>query len=117
MRDALSKFRRSTQDWEVDGEWSTVAYNYVILGLEPGSFFTAFFANDLVGAATHSHPANTMGAVIALSKWLANDAPLDCWGSYEKVAAWVKLSQEIRDEICEKCGLKATAWEILKEPA
>jgi hypothetical protein len=111
--DALGMFRDSTRNWEVDEEWSHVAYNYVVLGFSPGSFFTAFFANDLVGAACHSHPSNTMGAVIALGKWLANDAPKDCWGSYEKVGAWLALRQEIRDEICEKCGLKATAWDIL----
>jgi len=117
MKDPLGKFSRSLGDFGISAEWQEVTYQYIVLGLTPGSFFTSLFANDFVGMALHSHPSNTWGELINLGKWLSMCAPVAAWGSYEKVEFWMLKSQEERDKLCEECGLKATAWEILSTSA
>lgn len=115
--DLLGKFLNSFEYFDVGNEFMQEMYNYVIKGLPPGSFFTALFANDFVSACKLSHPGNSWDYVQNTGKWLYFEAPAQCWGSYEKVEAWLKLDNETRTKICEDKGLIATAWDILKEPA
>jgi len=116
-RDPLQKFQRSFDHFDMSIDFMQDLYNYVIMGFDPGSFFTAIFANDFVGACHRSHPCNSWSDIRETGKWLTFEAPEQCWGSYEKVEAWLKLDNETRTKICEDKGLIATAWDILKEPA
>lgn len=115
--DLLDKFENSFLHFDVGDEFKDELYNYVILGLEPGSFHWALFANDMISACLRSHPANSWSYIQETGKWLYHEAPSECWGSYDKVKKWLTLPNDERRAICEEKGLVATAWEILKEPA
>lgn len=122
IKKASDKFYKTFDEnrgWPVPEEWQKELYNYVILGLSPGSFHTSVYANDLVGAAQHSHSMNTWSALSQMCKWLSVVAPYQCWGSYEKVEKWLKLSPAEHKRICEEQGLLYTeqevTWNILKD--
>jgi hypothetical protein len=65
-----------------------VARGYVERGYPPGGFLRAVLANDLVGAFGRADGPNAhcMGD---WATWLFNEAPSACWGSSEKVTAWL----------------------------
>lgn len=75
--------------------------NYMVEGLElyinnrikPGSFTMAVLANDLKEAVGKADNKN-MRNIPAYIYFLYNFAPPECFGSYEKVAAWLKGSAE-----------------------
>jgi hypothetical protein len=110
-----SNFEKSFIDWHVDDEFGQIAKNYILHGFPPGSFFEALFANDFLSMSVRSHPANTWAALMKLGKWILNVAPPECYGNYAKVKAWIKLSQDERIVICERCRLVPTAWELLQK--
>jgi hypothetical protein len=107
------KWIARNKDWCIGEEWQGVIYRYVVHGLPPGSFFRALLANDLKMAACHSHPANTWQAIICVCKWLINEAPHNCHGSYDAVDAWIKLPQAERRRICEVKQLISTEQEVM----
>jgi hypothetical protein len=52
-----------------------------------GSFLRAVYANDLVAAATHADPFNSV-ALSAIVMYVVDHVPAEARGSYEKVDAW-----------------------------
>lgn len=61
---------------------------YVEHGIPPGSFLLAVLENNLAGAAALTDEINKL----CLFQWtdvLWNELPGDCWGSPEKVRAWI----------------------------
>jgi hypothetical protein len=48
-------------------------------------------------------------------KWLQQRAPSVCWGSYEKVQAWIDLTNDQRRAILEADDLLMSPWDHLKE--
>lgn len=113
------KWNASVGRWEIPGEWAEIINRYVVYGISPGSFFTALLANDLLMAACKSHPANTWAAIICVCKWLLNEAPYACHGSYDAIDKWTSLPQAERRRICEVKQLILTEqeemWEIMKK--
>lgn len=101
-------FYKSLEYWTVTDEFTQCLSNYVIRGFHPGSFFEACFANDLLGAAQHSHVLNTWPVIIQMMKWLDSEAPEECFGSHEHVRKWLQLPQEERIIILEDKGLLYT---------
>lgn len=63
--------------------------DYIERGVRPGEFAQAILANDFVQAAAHADMINK-GLLFEWASWLFNDAPAGCWGSKEKVEAWIK---------------------------
>ncbi len=61
---------------------------YVLHGILNGHFLTAVVSNRLVEAFSNADDINT-AAMRAWVSWLYNEAPIDCWGSPEKVQAWI----------------------------
>ena len=62
---------------------------YINHRIKPGSFMTAVLANDLieaVGKADHRNIKN----IPAYVYFFYNYAPPECFGSYEKVNAWLE---------------------------
>jgi hypothetical protein len=62
--------------------------NYVHRGIRPGSFLEAVLCNDLVRAASNADELNAC----CLYEWaevLVQELPISCWGSPEKVQAWL----------------------------
>jgi hypothetical protein len=120
MRSVKTKFEDSWDDiamHDVSQDWRDIMKSYVIEGFDPGSFFVALLANDLMAAAAKSHELNSWKQIRGVVKWLYNRAPGQCYGSHEKVKAWLALSKDERRKINEGCKLLATAWELLAEQA
>lgn len=62
---------------------------YIERGIPGGSFMTAVFSNDFLGAFQKADGVNTL-AMRAWAVFLRNQCPRDCYGSPEDVSAWVK---------------------------
>ena len=65
---------------------------YIEQGIEPGSFLTAVLCNDLNGAVGRADDQNVKN-LPAYIGYLYNEAPSPCWGSPEKVKAWMKTKR------------------------
>ena len=61
---------------------------YIERGIEGGGFLTAVLCNDLMGALGKADSINRH-ALFDYGNFLYNEAPASCYGSPEKVAAWV----------------------------
>lgn len=94
--------------------------NYIIYGLDPGSFFKSLYANDLLSATVHSDAFNKWDQIRVFMHLLLNTAPAEAWGNRKRVDYWLKLSNEERFEINHRCGLvlteKEATMDILKDP-
>ena len=67
------------------------AIDYVLIGLPPGGFLTALFANDLMGAFGKADESNT-AAMKQWVVWLYNICPRDAIPRSEAgVVEWVRL--------------------------
>ncbi len=55
----------------------------------PGGFLTLVLENNLVGAMGKAD-GNNIHNLPAYGNFLYNHAPLTCWGSPDKVKAWLK---------------------------
>ena len=98
--------------YKVDKDFADPIYNYLVLGYNPGSFFTSVLANDFMDAISRSHPANTIPALKNLVCFIVNEMPHGIThGSYEVVDAWTKLSSEERRKVLEECRLIFTEKE------
>ena len=64
--------------------------NYIENGVLPGSFLQAVICNDLFGAIRKADDIN----IQRLEDWLLffySDAPDGCYGSKEKMIAWINI--------------------------
>lgn len=80
--------------YSVEGNWTLVPEHlregiegHIATGREVGSFLTALLSNDLRDAVCRADDVNRL-RLRDIVVFLVNDAPADCWGSPEKVAAW-----------------------------
>lgn len=76
-------------------DWSRIPHHmrsgielYVMRGVPMGSFLTAIFANDFMGAAGRADDENRH-ALFAYATFLYNHVPSQSKGSYEAVQAWI----------------------------
>ena len=109
------KFAASCAGWAVPAQWAEVLFNYLVHGFPPGGFFTSWLANDMMDAMCHVHPGARVDDIKYTTKWIINEAPEQCHGSYEKVGAWLALSNDERRKICEDRKILNSMWDILKE--
>jgi hypothetical protein len=65
---------------------------YIDTGQPPGHFCEAVLRNDLKSAVMAADDDNIVALPLIVS-WLYNNAPSICWGSPERVEAWVKAAQ------------------------
>ena len=63
--------------------------NYIEKRLPPGGFLTAVLEDRLSGAFGRADPSN-LSALREIVRWIYMNAPGDCWGSPEKVDAWLE---------------------------
>ena len=85
--------------------------NYLLHALPPGGFMTALLMNDSVLNVVRRGDFENKARVHYYVEWLLNHAPYECWGSEEKVNAWlskgpafVKFSEDMKKQL---------TWEIL----
>jgi len=96
------RFQDSFSNERVDDEFAHPVYSYLLYGFEPGSCFTAVLANDFLGAMLHSHLANSVEAFKNLARWIVNCAPLEAYGSYDRVQAWLHMDEADRRAVLER---------------
>ena len=65
---------------------------YILDGDIPGDFLTAVITNDLRDAIARADDHNQVN-LPAYIAYLNNEAPGQCWGSREKMNAWIKARQ------------------------
>lgn len=76
-------------DWSLIPEHMRGAVErYVDDRVSPGGFLRALLENDLRGACEHADSING-SRIRDYVVFLYNYAPAGCWGSPEKVAAWL----------------------------
>ncbi len=100
----------SLTHWHVGRDFAESMYNYLVHGIEPGGFFSGWYANDAT-AILRSHSANTVESLKDLTKWMLNCMPKEAWGSHENVRAWLRMSDSECREILEKYNLIYTEKE------
>ena len=92
--DPVGVFERHTKN---DESWLHVlpdymqggVARYVVCGIKPGSFLLAVFSLEKEIAARRADTTN----ISCLTTWfgfVANECPADCFGSPDKVRAWVE---------------------------
>lgn len=62
--------------------------NYVENRVKPGHFLTAIITNDLRNAVFHADSTN-LNLIKNYVQWFYNHPPSPCWGSVEKMEAWL----------------------------
>ncbi len=61
--------------------------NWAKFGLPPGGFVAAVLENDLADAVRRADSGNS-AALVDIVRYMINELPSGCWGSYDKVATW-----------------------------
>lgn len=92
MTSAAEQFRnqllKSAEELKVPGHIVPGFIDYILNGREQGSFCMAVVENNLFRAFEKADLVNQQG-MSAIVTWLWNYAPTKCWGSPEKVEAWM----------------------------
>ena len=65
---------------------------YVEQGIPPGHFVTAVICGDLFEAFDRADDVNTH-RMLDLVRFFYNETPSQCWGSREKMDAWMERQQ------------------------
>lgn len=99
-----NRLLNSLNHWHVPQDFAEPMYNYLVHGIEPGGFFTGWYAND-ASSIIRSHPANTVESLKDLMKWMLNCMPQEAWGSHPSVKAWLQMESAQRRQILEERGL------------
>tara|TARA_R100000808_G_scaffold23460_1_gene52091 strand:+ start:3956 stop:4225 length:270 start_codon:yes stop_codon:yes gene_type:complete len=63
--------------------------SYIEERRNPGGFLTSVLENNLINAVCRADRKNTE-ALRTIVQWVYNCAPGRCWGSKDKVEAWLK---------------------------
>ena len=68
---------------------------YIDDGVPTGDFLRAVLANDAANALGRAD-SNNMWILPVYFTFLYNEAPAGCWGSVEKVDAWLEMKARLR---------------------
>ena len=61
--------------------------NWAKSGQPPGGFVAAVLENDLADSVRRADSRNS-AALVDIVRYLINELPRGCWGSFDKVATW-----------------------------
>lgn len=84
-------------------EWSIPEYMwsgidlYLEYGIKPGYFLTAIITNDFINAVSYADGENVKN-LPAYANFFYNHVPSTCWGSKEKMEAWMRERQEEQND-------------------
>ena len=70
---------------------------YIEHGMEPGSFLTAVICNDLFGACGRADAENLRN-IPAFVAYFYNEVPSSCFGSPERMKAWMDARSRERSK-------------------
>ena len=85
---------------------------FLFEGLKPGGHLEAMFAQDY-HRAMYNADIHSRTVFWATARWISDNAPAACQGSYEAVDFWCK-SPELRAKYRLECEQKAI-WDALNE--
>ena len=80
---------KNTLAWAVPEHTLPAILRYINDHIEPGGFLVAVLSNDLKESFARADIENRE-ALFNIVAYLYNEAPENCWGSPEKVKAWLK---------------------------
>lgn len=72
---------------------------YIEQGYEPGSFLMAVLENNLAESFARADNINRY-LMFEIVSWLYNEVPMACWGSKERVKAW--MEEKKADRLAKK---------------
>ncbi len=78
------------RDWYIPERMMPGIERYIEQHIRPGHFLSAVISNDLKDACGRADDEN-MTNLPAFVAYFYNEAPHPCWGSPEKMEAWIKL--------------------------
>ena len=67
---------------------------YVEHGAKPGSFLTSVICNDLKLTVMNADDIN-ISNIPAFVEYFYNHTPASCWGSEDKMKAWIESFKEV----------------------
>ena len=85
--------------------------NYVEEGRPTGNFLRAVLEDRLFDAVMRADE-DSLAAIKQILWVLHNEAPSQCWGSPEKVTAWLNLDADSRKTLVDNCP----SWREFVEP-
>ena len=91
---------------------------YIEQGCPPGGFLTAVIKNDLVGACSRAD-IECAALLHKIVCWWWNEAPGPCWGSEDRMIAWVAARQAVGlglETLAIECGWCGNSWERTVSP-
>jgi hypothetical protein len=68
---------------------------YLLHGMPPGGFLTSCLVGDLFAACQMADTANSRN-LHAIAQWIMHYAPPECYGSVQKVEAWLADHNAVR---------------------
>jgi hypothetical protein len=68
---------------------------YVKHHIKPGNFLCSVISNDLKEACARADDENVLN-LPAYVAYFYNEVPYDCWGSVEKIEAWIEIGNQRR---------------------
>jgi hypothetical protein len=89
-------------------------WNYLAYGLHPGGFVEAVLENNFIAAACRADAFWDGEGFKYLAKWIIHRMPIVSYGTKEKIAAWMALSDEERCEIMIEMKLRPGIFDILR---
>ena len=81
------------QKWYIPDRMRGGIQRYVEQGIPPGDFLTAVIQNNLFEAVGRADEEN-MENLPAYVAFFYNECPRLCWGSEEKMEAWIESKKE-----------------------
>ena len=77
------------RNWYIPERMMKAIQRYIEHGILPGKFLKAVINNDLREALWQADDENLVN-IQAFVAYFHNEAPSPCWGSPEKIKAWMK---------------------------
>jgi len=90
----MGKHRYEFRNWHIPERMMDGLCRYIEEHCPVGDFLTAVLSNDLTEAVNLADDEN-MANLPAYVVYLYNIAPSQCWGSREKVSAWLYAKEEV----------------------
>lgn len=119
---AYRRYFDRTQDRLYPSTWGHVhedcrdaIFNYLVYGYSPGGFLTAVLTNDLYRAATVADIEN-VNRLAHVVRFVVNALPCICYGNDEIMKAWMKRSDQEREQILIDARLLPTLFDIVRDP-
>ena len=88
--------RKSMFEYGIPDRMQGGLERYIQNRMSPGSFLRSILENDLRGACSCADSENRT-ILFNYVNYLYNEAPRQCWGSFERVSAWLAGRNEASD--------------------